>query len=344
MAGVEQVRVGLAGLGNFGRLHAGVLQALPGAEIVAVCDPNPASVTEVADRYGIDGRYGAVDELLQRDDLDCVFIVTPENTHEELAPKVIERGLPLFMEKPLALTAATGAQILAAAEAKNLIMQIGFVLRFETRHAMLKELIDAGKFGDLITARVKRTCTRDWIATYGNRAHLVHETIVHDIDLLLWLTGSRAVSAYAVERNISNYAYPDAMVGVLQFANGMMATLETGWLVPQGAPANTMTDTWHGTIDADLEITGTVRSGRIRMLEAGLEVSGPTYFAAPDTGLWPEVRGAVGGALRDEVAHFIQCVRTGTPSTVASVRDALEGLRIGEALVESARTGAEVRL
>jgi UDP-N-acetylglucosamine 3-dehydrogenase len=134
------------------------------------------------------------------------------------------------------------------------------------------------------------------------------------------------------------------MVGVLRFENGMMATLETGWLVPLGAPANTLTDTWHGTIDADLEITGTTRSARIRMLESGLEVSGPSYFAAPDAGLWPEVRGAVGGALRDEVAHFIQCVRTGTPSTVASVRDALEGLRIGEALVESARTGAEVRL
>lgn len=344
MAGVDQVRVGLVGLGNFGRLHAGVLQALPGAEIVAVCDPNPASVTEVADQYGIAGRHGSLDEVLQRDDLDCVFLVTPEDTHEALAPKVIARGLPLFMEKPLALTAAVGAQLLAQAEAANLFMQIGFVLRFETRHAMLKELIDAGKFGDLITARVKRTCTRDWIATYGNRAHLVHETIVHDIDLLLWLTGSRAVSAYAIERNISGYRYPDAMVGVLRFENGMMATLETGWLVPLGAPANTLTDTWHGTIDADLEITGTTRSARIRMLESGLEVSGPSYFAAPDAGLWPEVRGAVGGALRDEVAHFIQCVRTGTPSTVASVRDALEGLRIGEALVESARTGAEVRL
>jgi predicted dehydrogenase len=340
----DRVRVGLAGLGNFGRLHAGVLTRLGGVEIVAVCDPNAAAVAEVADTYGIAGRHATVEEMIARDDLDCVFLVTPEPTHELLAPKVIERGLPLFMEKPLALTAESGARVLAQAEAAGVFVQIGFVLRFETRHAMLKAQIDAGAFGDIVMARAKRNCSRSWIETYGDRAHLVHETIVHDIDVLVWLMGSRCVSAYAVERNLSGYRYPDAMMGILRFENGAMATLETGWVVPPGAPVNTATDTWLGTIDAELEIFGTTRSARVRMLEAGLEISGPTYFSAPDVGLWPDVRGAVGGALRDEVAHFIDCVRTGQPSTVASVHDALEGLRIGEALITSARTGAEVRL
>jgi predicted dehydrogenase len=273
-----------------------------------------------------------------------VFIVTPEATHEELAPLVIERGLPIFMEKPLATSAAAGATVLALAEERGIFLQLGFVLRFEAQHALLKQELAAGTFGEIIMARVKRNCTRDWIADYGDRAHLVHETTIHDIDLLLWFFQNRCTSVYAVDRRISGYRNPDALMAILTFENGAVATLETGWVVPQGAPANTLTDTWHGTIDAELEIAGTEQSARLHILESGLQIWTSSLVKAPDPGLWPEVHGAIAGALRAEDAHFIECVRTGVPSPVASVTDALEGLRIGEAIIASAASGEVVRL
>lgn len=339
-----RVRVGLAGLGRFGKLHAGVLSRLPDAEIVAVCDSRADEVEAVADAFGVRHRYSDFASLLENPELDCVFIVTPEASHEELAPLAIARGLPVFMEKPLATSSVAGTRVLELAEASGVFLQLGFVLRFEAQHAFLKQELAAGKFGEIIMARVKRNCTRDWITDYGDRAHLVHETIIHDIDLLLWFFQSRCVSVYAVDRRISGYRNPDALMALLTFENGAVATLETGWVVPQGAPANTLTATWHGTIDAELEIAGTEQSARLRILESGLQIWTSSLVKAPDPGLWPEVHGAIAGALRAEDAHFIECVRTGVPSSVASVADALEGLRIGEAIIESAASGVVVRL
>lgn len=344
MAVEGRVRVGLAGLGRFGKLHAGVLSRLPDAEIVAICDPRADEVEAAGNALGIPGRYQGFAAMLEHPGLDCVFIVTPEATHEELAPLAIARGLPIFMEKPLATSSAAGKHVLELAEARGAFLQIGFVLRFEAQHALLKQELAAGKFGEIIMARVKRNCTREWIADYGDRAHLVHETIIHDIDLLLWFFQSRCTSVYAVDRRISGYRNPDALMAILTFENGAVATLETGWVVPQGAPANTLTETWHGTIDAELEIAGTEQSARLRILESGLQIWTSSLVKAPDPGLWPEVHGAIAGALRAEDAHFIECVRTGVPSPVASVADALEGLRIGEAIIASAASGEVVRL
>jgi predicted dehydrogenase len=334
----------LAGLGRFGKLHAAVLSRTPGVRLAAVCDPLPAEVAAIAERYSVPGRYDNFDRMLAEANLDVLFIVTPEQFHAEHATKAIARGLPIFLEKPLATSAAEGERIAEAAARAGVLVQVGLLLRFETQHAILKEEIAAGRFGELVSLRVKRNCSHDWFAAYGDRAHAVYETSIHDLDLLLWYTGSRCNRVYAVARNVSGLRYPDLCLAVLQFANGAVAVVETSWFVPAGAPANVLTPTWHGTIDAELEIVGTERIGRIRLLDTGLAIWAPDLTARPEVGLWPEVAGQIGGALREEVAHFLDCVRHGVPSPIASVADAVAGLRLAEAIVESSETGREVVL
>jgi len=338
------VRVGLAGLGRFGKLHAAVLGALPGVELAAVCDPAEGAVDEVAGRYGVAGRYASLEAMLDAEALDACFLVTPEPLHAAQATAVLDRGIALFVEKPLATTAAEGAAVLAAAERAGLPFQVGFLLRFETQHALLRSEIAAGRFGPLVSLRAKRNVSRAWFPDYGDRAHPVYETSIHDIDLLLWYAASPCRRVYAVERNHAGLTYPDACWALLQFASGAVGIVETSWFVPAGAPANVLTPTWHGTIDSELEIVGAERSGRMRLLDGGLAVWRPDISAHPETALWPESGGTIGGALREQDRHFVERVREGRPSPIASAEDALAGLRIAEAIVESARRGAEVRL
>jgi predicted dehydrogenase len=73
-------------------------------------------------------------------------------------------------------------------------------------------------------------------------------------------------------------------------------------------------------------------------------VSNAEFTATPETGLWPEVTGSIGGALRDEDAHFIDRVRRGTPETISSVADAVMGLRVAEAIVAAAASRTAVEL
>lgn len=340
----SQIRVGIAGLGRFGKLHAGVLSRFPQVRIAAVCDPVEQEVNAAVARFAGAKGFTDFDEMLAEPELDCLFIITPEHLHGEQARKAIARGLPTFLEKPLATTAAEGEEIARLAKDAGIALQIGFVLRFEAQHALLKQEIVSGRFGDLVTLRLKRNCSRSWMDVYGDRAHSVHETIIHDIDLAVWFTGSRCAKVYAVQRFISGHKFPDACMALLQFESGAICSLETSWLVPDRGPANVLTETWHGTIDAELEAIGTRQSARLRLLESGLQIWTDEITKHPESALWPEVYGQVAGALREEDAHFIDCVSSGRPSSVASVDDAVEGLRIAEAIIQSAESGREVTL
>jgi len=339
-----EIRIGLAGLGRFGKLHAATLSRLPGVRLVAVCDPVADEVAAVAARYEVAGQFDDYDRMLAETELDAVFVVTPEPLHAEMALAAIGRRLAVFVEKPLGTTHAEGERVARAAERAGVPLQVGLLLRFDVQHALLQAEVAAGRFGQIVSARVKRNVSRAWFPAYGDRVHPVYETSIHDIDVLLWLVGSPCTHVYAIERNLSRLRYPDACFALLRFADGAVAMLETSWFVPEGAPANVLTPTWHGTIDAELELVGTERSARLRLLDTGLAIWGPEMTAHPETGLWPEVSGLVAGALREEVTHFVECVRRGTPSTVASVGDAVSGLLIAEAIVTSAGTGREVAL
>jgi predicted dehydrogenase len=242
------------------------------------------------------------------------------------------------------MTSTEGERVAKAAAETGVPLQIGFVLRFDTQHALLKSEIERGELGQVVSLRAKRNVSKAWFPDYGDRAHSVYETTIHDIDLLLWYAASPITRVQAVERHLSGLRYPDGCWALVQFASGAVGILETSWLVPAGAPANVVTPTWRGTIDAEIEVIGEIGTGRIRLLDAPLSLWSGGYTAAPETGLWPELCGSIGGALQKEDAHFIDRVRRGAPESTASVADAVMGLRIAEAIVASAASGTAVDL
>jgi predicted dehydrogenase len=341
---MQTIRAGIAGLGRFGQLHAATLTDIPGVELAAVCDSDPGQVARITARHGVANGYSSLEEMLGSADLDAVWIVTPEQFHGTQAMQVLERGLALFVEKPLATTAEEGARIVAAAKAAGLPMQVGFVLRFHAEHAFLRSEIEAGTFGDIVSIRLKRNCPSSWFADLGDRVHTIFETSIHDMDLAVWLSGSLCKRVYAVDRNYSGRTYPDACFAIVEFENGTVATIETSWFVPDGAPANILTSAWHGTIDAELQVVGTKRTAKFGLLDTGLVIWREDFTHHPETGLWPEINGAIAGALREEDRHFVARVRNRTDSPIASAEQAVEGLRIGEAIVKSAATGLPVTL
>ena len=343
MGASQSVRVGLAGLGRFGKLHASVLGSLPGVELAAVCDPVPEEVAAVTAQHpGIKG-FGDVADLLANSEIDALFIVSPEPLHAEQAMAALDHGVAVFVEKPLALTAAEAENVAQKAAAAGLPLQVGFVLRFDVQHALLKAEIASGNLGEIVSIRTKRNCSRAWFPTFGDRAHPVQETSIHDIDLLLWLLQSPVRRVQAVERNRAGMTYPDGSWALLEFENSAIAIIESSWFVPEGAPANVVTPSWRGTIDAEIEVIGTRGSSRIRLLDGPLSFWTSTYDAIPETALWPELAGAVVGALRAEDTHFIERVRHNLPESTTSVADAIAGLRIGESIV-TASTGSAVEL
>jgi predicted dehydrogenase len=342
---MRKVKVGLTGLGNFGKLQCSILASLPNVDLIALCTRDAEKLKRIGERYGVPNLYTDHSEMVKLSDLDAVFIVSDERCHYLQAMQSIRAGKHTFVEKPIALTYEQGAEIAEAARKAGVYLQVGYILRFETRHAILKREIDTGRFGEVLYMTLKRTCSRRWFEDFAHRVHPVYETGTHDIDLALWLMNSRVKSVYAWDYRALGYENPECMVAMLRFENGKVATVETNWILPSGAPSTLIVDyALRGTLDSTLEVVGTHMFSRISLLSSDFVIWTDKGTVNPEVVLWPEVNGRVGGALRTELEHFIECVQQGRASDIVSVEDAVYGMKVADAIVESARKGMEVTL
>jgi predicted dehydrogenase len=124
-----------------------------------------------------------------------------------------------------------------AAAASGTLLHTGLIFRYELQHALLKEELAAGHFGELVSIRVKRNLSAAWFSAVADRAHTVFESLIHDLDLLLWLSSSPATRVMAMERRFGTHQSPEGCYAPIELASGCVAMVETSWFVPRQAPA-----------------------------------------------------------------------------------------------------------
>lgn len=103
---------------------------------------------------------------------------------------------------------------------------MGLILRYESSPRWLQQQIAVGAFGDLVSIRARRNCSRSSFAAIADRIHTVHRTLIHDIDLLLWLSSSRVTSVMAMDVRLGDHLDPQGCFALLRLANGAVAQLE----------------------------------------------------------------------------------------------------------------------
>lgn len=346
---MSELRIGLVGLGRFGRLHAKVLSDLPACRIAAVCDPDPSARERAAEVAPGATVHASLDELLDAGGIDAVDLCSDESVHGEQALACLRRDLPVLVEKPLATTAAEAREIAAVADERGLPVVVGYVSRFDHRYALLHEAARDGRLGRVVSVSARRAFSREWFAGFGSRVHPVFESMIHDVDLALWYLDAPIARVYA--QALASGAeggegrVPDVLSALLTTADGRLASLQSAWLAPAGATRNLPAEGLDplelvGTIDAQLDLTGTAGTARVASDD------GPRVFtdagALGSVGLWPSVHGRVVGALREELAHFVACAARREPSTLVPLAQSVHAVEIAEAIVRSAETGEAV--
>jgi predicted dehydrogenase len=134
------VRVGLIGANRMGQTHAGCLSAIPAAKLVAVCDIITERAQAMASRFGA-AVYTDYRAMLEAEKLDAVYICTPTGAHTEMAVATAERGLPFFVEKPLALTMSDAWRIAQAVEKAGVLSCVGYHWRYTNAVAKAHEIL-----------------------------------------------------------------------------------------------------------------------------------------------------------------------------------------------------------
>jgi predicted dehydrogenase len=201
----SELQIGIIGSGGRGDL-LGTLAHRPGrgSRIVACCDVSPATLARNRQNYG-EGIFTTSDyrELLTRQ-LDAVIIATPDFLHEDLAVAVLERGLALYLEKPMALTIAGCDRILRAAAKTRAQLYVGHNMRHMPFVRKMKALVDGGAIGEVKACWVRHFVGhggdfyfRDWHAERRYTTGLLLQKAAHDLDIIHWLCGgySRKVNA-----------------------------------------------------------------------------------------------------------------------------------------------------
>ncbi len=304
---MANVRICMIGAGRVGKLHSGTLRRhVPGGEVVALVDPFERVLNETGDQFEIERRYTSLEAALDAAAFDAVVITTPTPTHRDLAVLAAENSKHVFLEKPMALTLAECDDIITATTNNNVVLQMGFMRRFDPDFAAAWERIQAGEIGEPMIIKslthgpgLPPAWATDLKTSNGNLA----EVNSHDLDTTRWMAASAPLRMYVevanfkgAERGVTSEHYYDNMFATVKFESGAMASISGVCPCDYG-------------YDSRVEIVG--KKGIIQIGELKGEsivvcvdrdhgLVTPIFRRWPDRFRWGYIR---------ELEHFVDCIR-----------------------------------
>ena len=207
---MEKVKVCLLGAGRAGEVHGDVYKwSVPDSEITAIVDKDSAKLNNLGTKYGINSKnlFTDIESALSSLTIDAIVITSPTFTHAEYVIKSADHGINVFCEKPMALTVEDCARMISACEKNKVLLQIGFMRRFDKGFMHAKELIDNGIIG---RPMIIKTNTRgpglpgEWAFDHNNSNGMLAEVNSHDFDTVRWFSDSEFKSIYALASNLKS--------------------------------------------------------------------------------------------------------------------------------------------
>lgn len=321
-ARLNPVRVLVAGVGAFGREHLLRLAGRSEAIVAGVADASPAALELVRSRHGLINCHADPLRLIDEVEADAIVIATPAASHVEIGARALGRNLCVLLEKPVAPSAASAAPLLAAASVSKGFVLPGHVLRFSRDHARLVDIVRSGRIGEVVYLNSRRYRDDSHAVRYPD-ADPVLMTLIHDIDLALWVAGSNFRSVLARRSGGPGFRSMTAACAVT--ATGAICDLRTAW---------TFTD---GHLPADcLEVVGD--RGSVEL------IVGQSLCVHAEGDRTDHPLSEADDPLKNEQDHFLACVRDRSRTPALDLLQALAGLRLADAAIESLRLNREVVL
>jgi len=221
------MKVGVIGVGAMGQHHARVYHEMDGVELIGVSDVDRARAEEIAAMHET-AAYTDHKELLACD-LDAVSIAVPTTLHKKVAMDVISAGVHLLVEKPIASTIEDADEMVSAADAAGVKLMVGHIERFNPAVIKLKEIIDSGMLGDIVSVSARR------VGPHNPRIRdvgIIMDLGVHDIDTISYLYNEKAESVYAIAGNGSPDSHENHAGILMQFGKGRAGMIDVNWLTP----------------------------------------------------------------------------------------------------------------
>ncbi|MBN1875437.1 MAG: Gfo/Idh/MocA family oxidoreductase [Anaerolineae bacterium] len=314
----DSVRIGVIGAGIMGERHCRVCANLPRVTLVGIADLDTKRGSMIAERYATTYFPNHRDLLPE---LDAVTIAASTPAHYVLAAECLEQGVHVLVEKPITETVAQAEQLVQLAEAKELVLQVGHIERFNPAFVELKHVTEGLR---LISVNMHRLSPFD---TSNTDVDVVRDLMIHDLDLALGLVGAapetlqawgRTLHTKAIDHAVAHLSYTDGPI-VMAFASRITEQkVRKIEVIAEGA-----------YIEADL-LNKSVLVHR-RTLPEYLNGHNTTKYRQES--IIERIHVPMYEPLMLELKHFTDCVREGTPPQVSGI-DGLHALALAEQVAE----------
>jgi predicted dehydrogenase len=340
---MPELRVAVVGAGILGRRHSRVLHEMEGVHLVAIMSRTQEGADAAAAPYDVPA-FADLDEMLRTVACDAVAVATPDHLHFAPVMTALGAGLHVLLEKPLATSAAEAHAMVGEAARRGLVLQVNYSQRRVPEFAWIREQVAAGVIGRPVMVQSSKQDTLyvpTRMITWAAHTSPIYFMSSHDLDLVAWFMGGRAVRVAAHEQRgvleARGIAAHDGVDALVAYDTGATASFHSSWVHP---------DSWPHIVTERMTIIGD--AGMIhfesqgRRVECFAQGGGRTVtFSGPQTAT--EVDGRIAGAFTESLEDFRDCVLAGREPDTSAART-LHVTLTQAAILESAASGEPVQV
>ena len=303
---MNKLKIAVIGTGLVGSFHAETFFGNPNSELIAVCDIDKEKVNKIANRFKCKA-YNEFESLINTEKLDAISIATPEQIRIAPALLAIEKGLKILLEKPLGRNLEDIENLVNKIKNHNKLISVNFILHEDPRYKLMKEKIKNNEIGEIVSCYARRRGNRFGIEIYAPWTDLISSTLIHDIQMVMSINNSKPERVYAeaVIRECAKFNSHDAVMSLIKFTDGSIASFETSWVLPKNQPE---------PLDPALHVVGDKGSIIIEGSSMGMQIQTEKSYMKPDIANWPIIDSKVEGCLKRNLDKFIEdCVYDNRP-------------------------------
>jgi len=229
---MDQIKVGILGLGRIGKIHLeNLLGKISGVEVVAAVNPSERG-QDVARKFNVPIISSDANAIFDNKEIEAVLICSPNDTHADYVTRAAQSGKAVFCEKPLDLSLKKVKEIIDVTKKYKVPLMVAFNQRFDVNFSKIKSLVQNGKVGDLrtikITSRDPAPPPIEYIKSSGG---LFLDMTIHDFDMTRYIANSEVIEVFAKGSNLVDPAIGEAGdvdtgFVMLSFENGATAIIE----------------------------------------------------------------------------------------------------------------------
>jgi predicted dehydrogenase len=317
----QRIRVGVAGAGAIGTLHAQAVAQSADAELAAICDTDQRRAIALATRYSV-AAFPTLDELLARKPLDVLTVATPDDQHVEITLRALQAGIDVFCEKPLATDLLSAQRMVQVAAEQGRQLAVNYNRRYGFAYQQAWSWLQAGRIGRPFHLGLSVTDRRPDRAAERDATFMLSSLLTHHFDLIRWL-GGEIVQVQSKLDRMAGSTIIDRALFSLRLAGDLTATITAFYRDRQPRTQESMEILGS---EGRIQVEDVTREARLVDVTGDrIEIGHPDPFHAGD---------AFYATITSHLHDFMRRRARGEPAPVTG-RDGVRGLMIVAAAIQS---------